>query len=249
MYKELVVSFRDVTKSYTLNEHISSGLKNLLVHLPRHMGGSGHKRIVHALRKISFEILNGESFGIIGRNGSGKSTILGLIAGVLKPTSGTVQVRGRISPLLELGAGFHPELSGRDNILLNGVLLGMTRQQVKEKIDEIVEFSELADYIHQPLRTYSSGMIARLGFSVAVHLDPQVLLIDEVLAVGDEEFQKRCIAKMDAFRARRVTIVFVSHNLDAVEKICDRVALLDKGELIAVAESVKAIAEYRARFH
>jgi lipopolysaccharide transport system ATP-binding protein len=237
-----------VSKFYILNEHISSGLKNILLHLPGYLRDLQRKRIVHALREVSFDIVKGNSFGIIGRNGSGKSTILGLIAGVLKPSSGIVQVTSRISALLELGAGFHPELSGKDNIVLNGVLLGMSRREVKEKSEAIISFSGLGDFIDQPLRTYSSGMIARLGFSIVVHLDPQILLIDEVLAVGDEEFQKKCIAELDAFRSNGVTIVFVSHDLASVERICDRAALIDNGKLIDLAEPVKVIAEYRSRF-
>ena len=249
MCKEVTVNFKDVSKSYVLNTYMSSGFKNMLLHLSRRPGTLRHKNVVHALHRVSFEVFKGESLGIIGRNGSGKSTILGLIAGVLKPSSGIVQVTGRISPLLELGAGFHPELSGTDNIMLNGVLLGMTKQQVKGKIERIVEFSGLGDFVREPLRTYSTGMVARLGFSVVVHVDPQILLIDEVLAVGDEEFQKKCLAEMEAFRSRGVTIVFVSHDLASVERLCDSVALIDKGELIDLAEPAKVIAKYRARLH
>jgi len=176
---------------------------------------------------ISFEVYKGETLGIIGRNGVGKSTALGLIAGVLKPSKGKVIVKGRISPLLELGGGFHPELTGKENIMLNGVLLGLTRSEVKNRMDEIIEFSELGDFVYQPIRTYSSGMYARLGFSVIAHLDPEILLIDEVLAVGDMEFQKKCLDKMMSFKKSGVTMVFVSHSMEDVEKICDRVIWID----------------------
>jgi lipopolysaccharide transport system ATP-binding protein len=180
------------------------------------------------LKDICFEVYKGETLGIIGKNGVGKSTTLGLIAGVLKPSKGKVIVKGRISPLLELGGGFHQELTGKENIMLNGVLLGLTRNEVKRKLDEIVEFSELGDFIYQPIRTYSSGMNARLGFSVIAHLDPEILLIDEVLAVGDTEFQKKCIDKMTGFKKSGVTMVFVSHSKADVARICDRVIWIDK---------------------
>ena len=169
----------------------------------------------------------GETLGIIGKNGAGKSTILGLIAGVLRPNTGRVMVNGRISPLLELGAGFHPELTGRENIMLKGVLIGLTRSEVLKKIDEIIEFSELDDFIDQPVRIYSSGMLARLGFSIVASLDPEILLIDEILAVGDMDFQKKCIQRMTAFKKRGVTIIFVSHNLASVENICDRLLWIE----------------------
>jgi lipopolysaccharide transport system ATP-binding protein len=169
------------------------------------------------------------------------------MAGVLRPTSGEIRVDGRVSPLLELGAGFHPELSGEENLLLNGVLLGLTRREVLAKREAIVAFSELGDFIHRPLRTYSSGMIARLGFSVVVHLAPEILLIDEVLAVGDEGFQGKCMRKMSEFRASGTTMVFVSHNLAAVESICDRVALLEAGILVTVGPPKEAVAEYMRR--
>jgi lipopolysaccharide transport system ATP-binding protein len=166
-----------------------------------------------ALKEINFTIREGETVGFVGRNGAGKSTLLGLIAGVLKPTHGTVDVRRRVSPLLELGGGFHPELSGVENIQLNGVLLGLSRKQVRDKIDQIVEFSELNEFIHQPIRMYSSGMAARLGFSVVAHLEPELLLIDEVLAVGDFNFQAKCLKKMKEFKSiTQFTKIFLVTN-------------------------------------
>ncbi len=247
MSNDVAIRFRDVIKDYPLSRLTSAGIKHLVLHLPRYLGQLRRKRAFRALDHVSFEVRRGESLGIIGRNGSGKSTTLGLIAGVLRPTHGEIEVHGHIAPLLELGAGFHPDLTGRDNIILNGVLLGMTRDRVRERIDDIIAFSELEEFIDRPIRVYSSGMVARLGFSVAVHLDPEVLLIDEVLAVGDVPFQKKCLLKMQEFRRDGVTTVFVSHNLDDVRRICDRVALLDQGQLLSLGRPDQVFADYAAR--
>ena len=192
--KEPIIIFENVSKSYPLYNPITGGYKNFLFHLPKWISALKDSRF-EALRDISFTICRGETFGIIGRNGVGKSTTLGLIATVLKPTKGKIIMKARISPLLELGAGFHPELTGRENIILNGVLMGLTRAEVFRKMDAIIKFSELGEFINQPVRVYSSGMLARLGFSVVAHLDPKILLIDEVLAVWDMNFQKRCLDK------------------------------------------------------
>lgn len=216
-----VIEFNSVTKSYPLYHHFTGGFKNLILNLPSALKEARNSSFV-AIDDISFSIKKGESVAILGRNGAGKSTTLGLIAGVLRPNKGSVKVNERVSPLLELGGGFHHDLSGIENIQLNGVLLGLSRQQVSDKISSIVEFSELKDFIHQPVRTYSSGMLARLGFSVVAHLDPEILLIDEVLAVGDSAFQKKCHAKMNEFRSKGVTIILVTHNAGDVELLCDR---------------------------
>lgn len=224
--REHVIIFENVSKSYPLYHHVTRGVKNFLFHLPKAVNSLKNLRF-EALRDISFEVYKGETFGIIGRNGAGKSTTLSLIAGVLKPSKGRIIVKDKILPLLELGGGFHPELTGKENIILNGVLLGLTRADVKSKMDKITEFSELGDFIEQPIRTYSSGMLARLGFSVIAHLDPEILLIDEILAVGDLEFQKKCIDKMMGFKKSGVTMVFVSHSMKDIERICDRVAWID----------------------
>ena len=200
------------------------------------------------LDDVSFEVRRGECVSFIGRNGAGKSTTLGLIAGVIRPTSGTVETGGRICPLLELGAGFHSELSGRDNIVLNGVLLGLTRAEVRERMDQIIEFSELGRQIDQPIRTYSSGMTARLGFSVAVHLEPDILLVDEALSVGDEAFQEKCLDRMKAFIEDDVTMIYVSHALTTVEEVSDRVVLLDRGQLVMVGEPSEVVEHYHERF-
>ncbi|HKN19063.1 MAG TPA: ABC transporter ATP-binding protein, partial [Dissulfurispiraceae bacterium] len=238
-----MIIFDDVSKSYPLYHHITGGLKRFLFNLPQAMNSLKNSRF-EALRDISFHVYKGESFGIIGRNGAGKSTALGLIAGVLKPSKGTVTVRGRVSPLLELGMGFQPELSGRENIVLNGVLSGLSRKTVSSKLGQIIEFSELGDFIDQPVRTYSSGMVAKLGFSVVANLDPEILLIDEVLAVGDIEFQKKCVNKMAEFRGKGVTIVFVSHGMVQVEKICDRILWLDNHEANMTGDPKEVIAAY-----
>ena len=168
---------------------------------------------------------------VIGRNGAGKSTLLSLLARVYKPTSGSATINGRAAPLLELGAGFHPDLTGMENIYFNSIILGLTRKQVKERVHKIIEFAELGDHIHAPTRTFSSGMLARLGFSIAIHMDADVLLVDEVLAVGDYEFERKCYAKIDEFRANGGTILFVSHNMQAIRRVSDRCVWLHKGEI------------------
>lgn len=235
-----------VSKEFRLGGTAHLGLKNLLLRSPE--GRHDHRRVrVEALRDVSFEIARGEWVAMIGPNGSGKSTMLGLIAGVLHPTSGTIEAHGRISPLLELGAGFHPELTGAENVLLNGVILGLTRAMVRERFNKIVEFSGLGDEIDRPVRTYSSGMSARLGFSVAAHVDPEILLVDEVLAVGDEAFARRCLDKLRSFHAAGVTIVVVSHTLTLVEALCDRALLLVGGKLVAAGPPAEVIATYRSR--
>ncbi|MBS1959507.1 MAG: ABC transporter ATP-binding protein [Bdellovibrionales bacterium] len=225
-----VVEFQNVTKTYPLYHHLHAGLKGFIFNLPSALKGlnSGFT----ALKDLSFKINEGESVAFIGRNGAGKSTTLSLIAGVIRPTKGQVMVSKRVSPLLELGGGFHHELTGRENIQLNGVLLGLTRRQVAEKLDEIVAFAELGEFIDQPIRSYSTGMIARLGFSVVAHLEPELLLIDEVLAVGDASFQKKCIAKMKQFRDQGVSVVMVSHNAPDIEMLCSRVIWIENHQIV-----------------
>jgi lipopolysaccharide transport system ATP-binding protein len=232
-----------VRKSYPLYHHITGGFKNFLLNLPEALKSFRQKRFT-ALQDISFEINRGETVGIIGRNGAGKSTLLGLMAGVLKPSRGTIAINGRVAPLLELGGGFHPELTGKENIILNGILLGMTRKEVVRKIDDIIEFSGLAEFIEQPIRTYSSGMLARLGFSVITHLDPEILLIDEILAVGDLDFQKKCISRMLDFKKRGVTMVFVSHAMEDVPMICDRVLWIENHGIKREGTPGDVISEY-----
>jgi ABC-type polysaccharide/polyol phosphate transport system ATPase subunit len=182
-----------------------------------------------ALRGVSFDIPAGSTFGIIGRNGSGKSSMLKLVAGIGRPTSGSVAVDGRVSALIELGAGFHPEISGRDNVFINGMMLGLTRREMAARFDEIVTFAELEEFIDAPVKTYSSGMYMRLGFAVAIHVDPDVLLVDEVLAVGDEGFTHKCLDKFAEFKRRGRTVLLVTHSLDLVTRFCDQALWLDAG--------------------
>jgi ABC-type polysaccharide/polyol phosphate transport system ATPase subunit len=182
-----------------------------------------------ALHGVSFDVAAGKTFGIVGRNGSGKSTMLKLIAGIGRPTEGTVLVRGRVSALIELGAGFHPEISGRENVYINGMMLGLTKRDIAARFDEIVAFAELEDFIDAPVKTYSSGMYMRLGFAVAIHVDPDVLLVDEVLAVGDEAFTHKCLDKFAEFRRRGRTVLLVTHSLDLVTRFCDEALWLDAG--------------------
>jgi len=230
--KDPVIVFENVTKTYPYYGYITSGLKNFLFNLPKAIKET--KKRFTVLKEISFEVYKGECFGIIGKNGAGKSTLLGLVAGVLKPDSGKITVKGRISPLLELGAGFHPDLTGIENIILYGVLLGMTKKEITKKIDQIVEFSELGDFIDQPIRTYSSGMITRLAFSVVAHLDPEILLVDEVLAVGDMNFQRKCMEKIFEFKENKVTILLVSHNINQILEICDRAMWIDEHSIRSI---------------
>lgn len=241
--REPVIIFDRLSKHYFLYHHLTSGIKNFFCNFRQSINSFRNSRF-EALHDISFEIYKGEAFGIIGRNGAGKSTLLGLIAGVLRPSSGSVTVRGKVSPLLELGAGFHPELTGRENILLNGVLMGLTRAKVLKSIDEIIEFSELGDFIEQPIRVYSSGMLSRLGFSVVAHLDPEILLIDETLAVGDMRFQKKCVDRIMDFKNSDTTIVFVSHDISTVEQICDRSLWIDDCGIKMMGDVKAVVAEY-----
>ena len=198
-----------------------------------------------ALKDVSFNVETGRAVGIIGRNGSGKSTLLKLIAGIGKPTMGKIRVNGRISALIELGAGFHPEISGRENIFINGMMLGLSRREVASQFDAIVAFAELEDFIDAPVKTYSSGMYMRLGFSVAIHVDPDILLIDEVLAVGDEAFTHKCLDKFSEFRRRGKTIVLVTHSLDLIERLCDEAIWLDQGLVKAQGDPRRVVDAYR----
>jgi ABC-type polysaccharide/polyol phosphate transport system ATPase subunit len=197
-----------------------------------------------AVRDVSFDVPAGCTFGVIGRNGSGKSTMLKLVAGITKPTSGSVRVNGRISALIELGAGFHPEISGRENVFINGIMLGLTKREVAKRFDEIVEFAEMKDFIDAPVKTYSSGMYMRLGFAVAIHVDPDVLLVDEVLAVGDEGFTHKCLDKFAEFKRRGKTILLVTHALSMVERFCDEALWLDGGSKKGLGDPKRIVDAY-----
>jgi lipopolysaccharide transport system ATP-binding protein len=205
---------------------------------------NGADDIIWALKDVSFEVKRGEVIGIIGANGAGKSTLLKILAQITHPTSGRVELIGRVASLLEVGTGFHPELTGRENIYLNGTILGMTKKEIDRKLDEIIAFSGVKKFIDTPVKRYSSGMRVRLAFSVAAHLDPEILLIDEVLAVGDAEFQKKCLGKIENISKQGRTILFVSHNMAAVENICDRCILIDGGEIMIDDDSEIVIASY-----
>ena len=197
-----------------------------------------------ALRGVSFSVPKGCTYGVIGRNGSGKSTLLKCVAGITRPTEGRIHVDGRISALIELGAGFHPEISGRENIFINGIMLGLTKKEILRRFDEIVEFAEMRDFIDAPVKTYSSGMYMRLGFAVAIHVDPEVLLVDEVLAVGDQGFTHKCLDKFSEFRRRNKSILLVTHSLDLVEKFCDEAHWLDHGKTKGEGDPKRVVAAY-----
>lgn len=224
------VQVRDVTKYYKkhADSHKFLTIKSALVNKTLFGDLQAGERF-EALRGVSFDLAAGRTLGIIGENGSGKSTLLKILAGISRPTSGEVVTQGRISALIELGAGFHPEISGRENIFINGVILGLNRRQIQEKYEEIVRFAELEDFIDNPVKSYSSGMFMRLGFSIAINVNPDILLIDEVLAVGDASFVPKCLDKINEFRRNGKTIIFVSHDLGTVERICDEVIWVRKG--------------------
>ena len=207
---------------------------------------SQRKKEFWALRDINIQVKRGETFGIIGHNGAGKSTILKLLSSITAPTSGKITINGRLSALIEVGSGFHPELTGRENIYLNGSILGMGRREISEKLDSIADFGDIRQFLDVPVKRFSSGMYVRLGFSIAAHLNPHILLLDEVLAVGDASFQKKCLERISDLKKAGTTIVFISHDLGAVERICDRVLLLRRGEVFACGDPHEVIAEYQS---
>src|SRR5437867_5134443 len=197
-----------------------------------------------ALKEVSFSVPKGSTYGVIGRNGSGKSTALKLVAGITKPTSGKVNVDGRISALIELGAGFHPEISGRENVFINGIMLGLSKREIQSRFDDIVDFAELREFIDAPVKTYSSGMYMRLGFAVAIHVNPDVLLVDEVLAVGDEAFTHKCLDKFAEFKRRGRTILLVTHSLGLVERFCDAAMWRDAGHVRGAGDPKRIVGAY-----
>ncbi len=235
------VQFESVSKAYSIYDSPGDRLKELLTfgRLKRH-------REFWALRDISFDVRKGETFCIIGENGSGKSTLLQIVAGILRATEGRADVQGRVSALLELGAGFNPEYSGRDNVYLNGAILGLSRREIDRRFRDITDFAEIGPFIDQPVKTYSSGMLVRLAFAVAIHVDPEVLLVDEALAVGDIYFRHRCMRKVHELRSRGVTILFVSHAVADVKAVGDRALWLDKGSLIDIGPTERVVGKYLA---
>ncbi len=236
-----VVQFRGVSKSYNIYDHPGDRLKELVTfqRLRRH-------RDFWALRDIDLDIKRGEAFCVIGENGSGKSTLLQIVAGILQPTGGSVLVGGRVSALLELGSGFNPEFTGRDNVYLNGAILGFSSREIDRKYNHIKDFAEIGDFINQPVKTYSSGMVVRLAFAVAIHVDPEILLVDEALAVGDIYFRQRCMRKVHELRSRGITILFVSHSMGDVKAIGDRTLWLDNGRIRELGPTEPVVAKYLA---
>ena len=233
------ISVDGVSKYFRLYHEKNQYLKSTLLH-----GRRSRYDEFWALKDVSFDISYGSTFGIIGANGSGKSTLLKCLAGILTPDRGSVTMNGRVAALLELGAGFHPDLSGIENIFLNGSILGMTRKEMQKSIEEIIDFAGLGEFIDTPVKNYSSGMVVRLGFSVAINVDPEILLIDEVLAVGDANFQRKCLEKIEDFRADGKTVVIVSHGVSEVARLCDQVAWIQKGELERLGEPYEVVSQY-----
>lgn len=233
------IEFRNVGKRYRIGQWLPS--------LREALWSRGERDAVQyhwAVKNVSFSLEPGESLGIIGPNGAGKTTVLKLLSRVTYPTHGEIAIRGRLSALIELGAGFHPDLTGRENVFLNGTILGMRRAEIEKRFDQIVDFAGIGDYLDTPVKRYSSGMYARLGFAIAAHVDPDVLLVDEVLAVGDYAFQQKCYAHMDKLRSRGTTLVFVSHNMEAVRRVCDKVLVLYRGEPIFEGGSAEGVIAY-----
>lgn len=248
MSSELAICARSISKCYHIYDKPSDRLKQLL--LPRLYRAMGRQAKSYfgefwALNDVSFDIAKGETVGIVGRNGSGKSTLLQIICGTLNPTSGDLVSNGRIAALLELGSGFNPEFTGRENVYMNGALLGLSRAEIDERYEEIVQFADIGDFIGQPVKTYSSGMAVRLAFAVAINADPEILVVDEALSVGDELFQRKCFARIEAIKKLGATILFVSHSGGTVIELCDRAILMDAGEKLAVGEPKEIVAQYQ----
>ena len=241
MHPDTAICFEQVSKSYAIYDRPADRLKELLTfnRISRH-------RDFWALDQVDFEVRRGETFCIVGENGSGKSTLLQIVAGILQPSSGKVTVNGRVSALLELGAGFNPEFSGRDNVYLNASILGLTSKEIDARYREIEEFAEIGDFIRQPVKTYSSGMVVRLAFAVAINVDPEVLLVDEALAVGDIYFRHRCMRKVHELRARGITILFVSHAVSDVKSLGDRTLWLEHGRMMDVGDTERVVGKYLA---
>lgn len=238
------ISFKNVSK-----EFFWQGSRTFKELIPSIITGKKWAQKLHVFENLDFEIKAGETVGIVGKNGAGKSTIMKLIAGVTYPTSGLVNVNGRVAPMIELGAGFHYELNGYENIYLNSAILGMHKKEIEQVFDKIVRFSEIESFMHEPIKHYSTGMVMRLAFSIAVHARANIFLIDEVLAVGDVEFQKKCLKKLDEIRkAKDTIIVFVSHDQDAVEKFCDRAIFINEGQLVLDASPKEVFAKYNQTF-
>jgi ABC-type polysaccharide/polyol phosphate transport system ATPase subunit len=241
LHPDTAICFEQVSKSYAIYDRPANRLKELLTfnRITRH-------RDFWALDKVDFEVRRGETFCIVGENGSGKSTLLQIVAGILQPSCGNVTVNGRVSALLELGAGFNPEFSGRDNVYLNASILGLTTKEIDARYRDIEEFAEIGDFIRQPVKTYSSGMVVRLAFAVAINVDPEILLVDEALAVGDIYFRHRCMRKVHELRARGITILFVSHAVSDVKSLGDRTLWLERGRMMDIGDTERVVGKYLA---
>lgn len=240
-----MIQIRNISVAYRL---IKERRRSFQAHVINYLKGKRIKaEILWALKNISLDVRQGESLGIIGHNGAGKSTLLKVISGVIKPLEGSINVKGTIAPLIELSAGFDDELTGRENIFLSASILGFLRREIVEKYDNIIDFSELKDFINAPLKSYSSGMVARLGFSIATEVNPDILIIDEILAVGDAHFKQKSKERILEFRRRGITILFVSHNMDEVQNLCDRVLWLDHGNVRMLGDPAKIIDEYESQ--
>lgn len=241
MSSDVAIQIRDVSKSFPIYEKPHHRLLQMLQPRAR----DRWFKEFHALKHLDLEVRKGETLGIVGRNGSGKSTLLQIICGTLTPSSGEIQVRGRIAALLELGTGFNPEFTGRENVYLNGSVLGLTRSEIDERFNEIAAFADIGDFIEQPVQSYSSGMYVRLAFAVAINATPDVLIVDEALSVGDEAFQRKCFARIDAIRDAGATVLFVSHSAGTVIELCDRAVLLDHGEVLAKGSPKSVVSRYQ----
>jgi len=248
-----IITVENLSKSYRigtpnsddgLRHRLEGMFRNPLRTLRAKYSAQTHEKEFWALRDVSFEIKQGDVVGIIGRNGAGKSTLLKILSRITQPTTGRIHLKGRISSLLEVGTGFHPELTGRENIFLNGAILGMTREEIRRKFDEIVAFSEVEEFLDTPVKRYSSGMYVRLAFSVAAHLEPEILIVDEVLAVGDDQFQKKCLGRMENVASEGRTVLFVSHNMVAVRSLCSKGILFDKGRIETIGEISQVVGSY-----
>src|SRR5271166_2724026 len=251
--KDLAVSVRGLSKSYVIAHNMNrpTDLREAIVHRLRHPLGTDEQdhELFWAIKNMDFDIRSGEVVGIIGRNGAGKSTLLKILSRITWPTTGEIDIHGRVSSLLEVGTGFHPELTGRENVFLNGSILGMSRREIKQKFDEIVDFAGIEQFLDTPVKRYSSGMYVRLAFAVAANLDPEILIVDEVLAVGDAQFQRKCLGKMkEVASGRGRTVLLVSHNMASITTLAQKCLLLDQGRVVGYGPTDKIIDQYMAQF-
>lgn len=248
MFSDIAIKVDNLSKCYHIYDHPRDRLKQFVLPRLRNTIGLTQKQYFRefwALKDVSFDVKKGETVGIVGRNGSGKSTLLQMICGTLNPTNGSIQTNGRIAALLELGSGFNPEFTGRENVYMNGSILGLTKEEVEARFDDIAAFADIGEFIEQPVKTYSSGMMVRLAFAVAINVEPQILIVDEALSVGDELFQRKCFSRIEAIRSAGATILFVSHSGGTVVELCDRALLLDSGQRLAMGAPKKIVSRYQ----